>query len=80
MEPETQKGTLKCVSGTCKEQERENMLETHTAVDDAILQYIITVIPQRCHFRGKLLQKKGSKKLPPVSASYAQTKIRLSKP
>ena len=58
VEPETQKGTLKCVSGTCKEQERENMLETHTAVDDAILQYIITVIPQRCHFRGKLLQKK----------------------
>lgn len=36
VEPETQKGTLKCVSGKCKEQERENMPETRTAVDDAI--------------------------------------------
>ena len=27
------------------------------------LQYIITVIPQRCHFRGKLLQKKRKQKI-----------------
>ena len=25
-----------CVRGKCKEQERENMLDTRTAVDDAI--------------------------------------------
>lgn len=80
MEPETQKGTLKCVSGKCKEQERENMLETRTAVDDAIY----STLKQLSH-KGAILgenccKKKKSKKLPPVSASYAQTKIRLSIP
>jgi len=38
VEPETQKGThfKMCVRGKCKEQERENILEIRSAVDDAI--------------------------------------------
>ena len=60
VEPETQKGTL-CVRKMQRTRKRKYAGHTHSCWW-CYLRYIITVIPQRCHFWGKLLQKKGSKK------------------